>query len=711
MGLLAHLRRHADRWPEVVADILHGTLKFVAPARAFIIACMATAATTIRQFGLRMAVTVFIVAVAFIMYVTHTSGQAFTSGQWFMLAAGAIVYSTICTLSVSVAASVFSLWRNLRRARRKSSLLVSAGRLKQLTKAYNWRQGFAFRWSKFISRMRHGRPPAGPEILRLTTATLDLSSWLGNPSGEPAQAILADAYQPVHLAGIPYPRGVEFLHTLVVGGTSAERTNLLSEVLSQIVARGERAVIIGADDRLVGAHFRPASDDVINPWDEGGMGWSPVADCPDRDAWIAFVRHLHWPGNVVWSDEERRAAAIMAMGIIAIADKRHERNERVTLKDLLRLFNIDHYRIEAALQGTSVASYWGQEESNQTIEVRRRILALLEPVATFQGLAETFSIRDWIDREVAARCLYIAAPDIRSAQFDPIRQVMAAIVLNAALHRRDTTQPLWLIIENADTLDALADFGPTLAEALSRNHVAIIASGAYHATDKLARQTSAFGSHLVLSGLTPEQGEAVRYDLGVRFSAAVDDQAIPVARKLVATDFLTKLREGHGLLNFGNKAVLATAKVRISVAPAAPMYVGQARTPPPMPPATNHKPVIKRLPHPPVSRPIQPTVGDPATKVNPSAPVGSQAAQSKEPSQAKPATSNVAGPSATAPPAAPTPIIVPHAPAVAPVQPDPPKPPPPPAATLDVPETSPAPKPTVSKPSASIAWINRFKPK
>ena len=50
-------------------------------------------------------------------------------------------------------------------------------------------------------------------------------------------------FRPYSIAGIPYPERTETQHTIVSGTTGSGKTVLISDLVSQIRARGERCVL------------------------------------------------------------------------------------------------------------------------------------------------------------------------------------------------------------------------------------------------------------------------------------------------------------------------------------------------------------------------------------------------------------------------------------------------------------------------------------
>ena len=73
--------------------------------------------------------------------------------------------------------------------------------------------------------------------------------------------------RPHSIAGIPYPERTETQHTIVSGTTGSGKTVLISDLVSQIRARGERCVIYDKMGSYTRAFFDPDRDVLMNPLD------------------------------------------------------------------------------------------------------------------------------------------------------------------------------------------------------------------------------------------------------------------------------------------------------------------------------------------------------------------------------------------------------------------------------------------------------------
>ena len=85
-------------------------------------------------------------------------------------------------------------------------------------------------------------------------------------------------FRPYSIAGIPFPPRTETQHTVVSGTTGSGKTVLISDLVSQIRARGERCVIYDKMGSYTRAFFDRDRDVLMNPLDARAPRWSPFLE-------------------------------------------------------------------------------------------------------------------------------------------------------------------------------------------------------------------------------------------------------------------------------------------------------------------------------------------------------------------------------------------------------------------------------------------------
>ena len=77
---------------------------------------------------------------------------------------------------------------------------------------------------------------------------------------------------------MPFPERTETQHTIVSGTTGSGKTVLISDLVAQIRARGERCVIYDKMGSYTRSFFDPARDVLMNPLDARAPRWSPFME-------------------------------------------------------------------------------------------------------------------------------------------------------------------------------------------------------------------------------------------------------------------------------------------------------------------------------------------------------------------------------------------------------------------------------------------------
>ena len=80
------------------------------------------------------------------------------------------------------------------------------------------------------------------------------------------------------VAGVPYPLRTETQHTIVSGTTGSGKTVLISDLVAQIRAKGERCVLYDKMGTYTRAFFDPDRDVLMNPLDARAPRWSPFLE-------------------------------------------------------------------------------------------------------------------------------------------------------------------------------------------------------------------------------------------------------------------------------------------------------------------------------------------------------------------------------------------------------------------------------------------------
>ena len=81
--------------------------------------------------------------------------------------------------------------------------------------------------------------------------------------------------EPVYLAIVPIPQYLETRHVALIGSTGSGKTTALRQMLDDIEARGDTAIVYDTSGEFIAHYYRPERGDIIlNPFDARGAFWS-----------------------------------------------------------------------------------------------------------------------------------------------------------------------------------------------------------------------------------------------------------------------------------------------------------------------------------------------------------------------------------------------------------------------------------------------------
>lgn len=80
---------------------------------------------------------------------------------------------------------------------------------------------------------------------------------------------------PVYLASVPIPQDLETRHVALIGSTGSGKTTALRQMLDDVEARGDTAIVYDTSGEFIAHYYRPERGDIIlNPFDARGAFWS-----------------------------------------------------------------------------------------------------------------------------------------------------------------------------------------------------------------------------------------------------------------------------------------------------------------------------------------------------------------------------------------------------------------------------------------------------
>ena len=272
--------------------------------------------------------------------------------------------------------------------------------------------------------------------------------------------------RPWSIAGIPYPARTETQHTIVSGTTGSGKTVLISDLVAQIRAKGERCVLYDKMGSYTAAFFDRDRDVLLNPLDARAPRWSPFYEARNpRDFDMMAAALIPQQKDTVDPFWVTAARQLFANGAGVLRQKGETRNR--VLVD--RLLKTELTELAQAMEGTVAQSIVDPENPKTALSVRAMLTANLSALEFLPDDGEPFSIREWISDEARDRngggFLFLTSRGDQHASLRGLISTWLEIAVNAMLSlAQDDGRRIWVILDELPTLHQVPSLQPGLAE-------------------------------------------------------------------------------------------------------------------------------------------------------------------------------------------------------------------------------------------------------
>ena len=268
--------------------------------------------------------------------------------------------------------------------------------------------------------------------------------------------------RPYAIAGIPYPERTETQHTIVSGTTGAGKTVLISDLVSQIRARGERCVLYDKMGSYTRAFFDEDRDVLMNPLDARAPRWSPFLEARNpRDFDMMAAALIPQQKDTVDPFWVTAARQLFSNGAGVLRRKGITEN-RVLVDHLLKT---DLTALAKAMEGTVAQSIVDPENPKTALSVRAMLTANLSALEFLPDDGNPFSIREWIGDEDRDGFLFLTSRGDQHASLRGLISTWLEIAVNAMLTlAQDDRRRIWVILDELPTLHQVPSLQPGLAE-------------------------------------------------------------------------------------------------------------------------------------------------------------------------------------------------------------------------------------------------------
>jgi type IV conjugative transfer system coupling protein TraD len=278
------------------------------------------------------------------------------------------------------------------------------------------------------------------------------------------------------LAGLPLLKGLEVQHILLAGTTGTGKSVCIQELMDQVRANAQKAVVFDIDGSLVANYYRPGKDIILNPLDARCPPWNIWQECRDKADYESLAHSLmplhlssHDPFwiNAAHTIFSSAAALLNAM------------NEKQNTKLFEFLFS--EKMIAEQMQSNSKTVLFGNtlnelllarnllsEKNEKTaLSIKATLAAYCKSLLYLRDdtLGPLFSIRRWIEADTQDSWLFIATDAQKIEAIKPLLSVWLDVAAKSVLSLPPFSERrLWFFADELPKLHRL----PSLLSLLER---------------------------------------------------------------------------------------------------------------------------------------------------------------------------------------------------------------------------------------------------
>ena len=402
------------------------------------------------------------------------------------------------------------------------------------------------------------------------------------------------------IAGIPWPDRAETQHTIVSGTTGSGKTVLISDLVAQIRARGERCILYDKMGTYTRSFFDPAKDVLMNPLDARAPRWSPFFEArTPRDFDMMAAALIPQQKDTVDPFWVTAARQLFANGAGVLWTQNVTENRRL-VEDLLKT---ELSELAEAMEGTVAQSIVSPDNPKTALSVRAMLTAHLGALEFLPDTGERFSIRDWVGREDETGFLFLTSRGDQHASLRGLISTWLEIAVNALLSlQQDGARRIWIVLDELPTLHQVPSLQPGLAESRQFGGCFVLGIQVFSALRDIYGKNGAetisglCGTRVVLSAPDQEtaqwsaeslgRGEVEEYTQGMSYGASTMRDGVSLTqhrqmRPLALPSEIMRLENLHGYLKFPGPFPVTSIRLKyVKRPPTAEQFVARAENAP-----------------------------------------------------------------------------------------------------------------------------------
>ena len=266
----------------------------------------------------------------------------------------------------------------------------------------------------------------------------------------------------LRVAGVPLLKDSEVQHILLTGTTGTGKTLCLQELMDQVRAKKQRAIIYDIEGTFIPHYYREGKDVILNPLDARCPAWNIWQEgdkASDFESMASSLMPLHLAGtDPFWIHSARTIFSCAAQRLQALDQK--------NMKALLQpLFSEQLGSLFKLVQNSPAESLVSEKNEKTALSIKATLSTYCKALMYLKDESSSlFSIGRWICDEEQDSWLFIASDAQKVEALKPLISVWLDVAAKAVLSLEpSSTRRLWFMMDELPSLHRLPSFMNTLA--------------------------------------------------------------------------------------------------------------------------------------------------------------------------------------------------------------------------------------------------------
>lgn len=264
------------------------------------------------------------------------------------------------------------------------------------------------------------------------------------------------------IADLPLPRNAECEHFLITGTTGSGKTNAVNQLITQIKARGDKAVIVDSTAGFLSRFYDPTADRLLNPFDIRSQNWSLWKELVHDYDYDEFAESLVPTDQYdkFWTRAAQQLLSATLMKMTLEADRSIDALLNHLLKKPLS-------EIVRFYQETLVSAYVDPSAEKTALGIRATLVSSIQSLKYLKAEknGSTFSIREWITSDKEKGCLFLSCLPTQREALKPLMSAWLSVALKSLMSAGEHSERrVWFIIDELASLNRIPILMPGLSE-------------------------------------------------------------------------------------------------------------------------------------------------------------------------------------------------------------------------------------------------------